>query len=201
MELQITLQSSNLVILADSHNPSLLTDSFLMKSEIIGENDEIDRDSYVLTPALTNVVLKKDNDLVNITLDPGMLKISGAGSSTAPFQVGKLYCRNLPHIVGKAFGINLDFLVKGLNANKWFDSKNHIHFKDSRLTQLIYQFLIDKGIANVTIANHDSNSISVKFNFHYDLNKQVLGDLNDFVSLRNSNQNTASEFLNKTFNE
>ena len=57
--MEFRLRKNSLVILAENHNPTLLTDLFLLKAKFIESPSEIDRRSYILTPALERGKIKK----------------------------------------------------------------------------------------------------------------------------------------------
>jgi len=196
--LNFILRSNILVILADTHNPSLLTDLFLQRSGIIDSENEIIRESFIITPGLASVVLKKGSAIVSITLDPGTLKIE-SGNSDLPFQIGDKYCKTLPHIVGKAFGINLIYLVRMPNADQWFSEKWNSSYPGAFLKQMVIQLQNENQIINVTVSNMGNQNIEVKFNFHNEINKVALGAVQSFINLRKRNEAIALDTLNNIF--
>ena len=109
-----------------------------------------------------------------------------------------MYCQNLPNIVGRAFGINFDYIIGEIETDEWFNSKLDISYKDIKLNNLTYRFSIQNGIVNVNLVNENSNFI-VKFNFHFELNRKIIGEIKDIEALENSNKEIANEFMLEIF--
>ena len=189
--MQIVIINNSLVILAEAHNPSLISDHFLLTSKIIDNPDIINRENSVITPVFVQISFK---DSTSITLDPGRLAIT-ARYGESPFLRGQNYCKSLPFIKGKAIGINFVVNVEEVDSNAWFS--HHDNIEEAKCLELKYKF----HHGNVTVGKINDTSVKLEFNFHYDLDKATtLGEVNlDFVKEWKKNYKLLNTFLNKSF--
>jgi hypothetical protein len=184
----ISFLSNTLVVLADSHNPSILRESFLVKSKMIRSVGEIKQDSQFLTPAISQVQL---TDGCQITLDQSRLVITSQ-LGPYPYAKGNSYCAELKYINGTAIGINFDVTINEYNVKKWF-----AQFDKGDAGCIEIKLKLEN--CNVVVTMVDENSAKLLFNFHYDT-RHPLGDLKiDLEKEWEKNHVIAKEFLSKTF--
>lgn len=184
-------KSNSLVIIANSHNPSLFSDYFLLTSGIIDDENQIKKGSFVLTPAFSQVNLVND---ININLDPNKLEITSP-IGKEPFKIGEKYCKSLNFIKGVAIGINFDLLLSDFDFDDWFAKMNL--FKDSRCVEAKYLY----KNSNVSISLMKNGNALAKFNFHYQLPKDLaLGEVKlNFLDEWKKNQSILNDFITFSF--
>lgn len=186
--------SNSLVIIANDHNPTLISDSFLIKSKIIEKPEEIDRNSVVLTPVFARLTII---DKADIELDPKRLAITSRSLSKHPFLIGQKYCKALEYIKGKAIGINFDLSISNYNFLDWFNQRNA--FDKAKCVEAKYSY---KNCNATVIYKNEDNAI-VKFNFHYSLKpNSMLSEIKlDFKEEWKNNQSILNQFVLNTFKQ
>ena len=96
--------SDSVVLIARSHNPTLVSDYFLTTSGIIKDVGEIVPETKIITAPLTQIELLSGT---KISLDQERLNIISPSGKQACAMV-QAYCKALPYIKGSAIGINFD---------------------------------------------------------------------------------------------
>lgn len=189
--MNITYTSNSLVVVATTHNPSVISESFLLKSGIIETADELSLENMIISPQFSFIEFK---DGVNLQIDFGRLAISSP-MSHRPYELGQKYCAALKHINGSAVGINFDLEVTDYDFESWFQKYN----LDESVLCLELKFKLDNCI--VAVKRMSTMLCSLNFNFHYDLDaNESLGDLKlDLVQEWRKNKDIVDVFINKTF--
>jgi len=99
----------SVVLVADSHNPSILNPDFLIRNEIVPNDWVVDQSQPVLTtPAFSQFRYLSG---VSFTIDPSKLIIQDVLPEGEIFPVPEIalsYLRNVPHVKYHALGINFD---------------------------------------------------------------------------------------------
>lgn len=184
------INSNSFVVIANTHNPSVLSESFLLKSGIISDLQEIKQDSLIITPQFSQIILLNDD---TIQLDSGRLNIVSKFSDR-PYIMGQKYCKSLEHVKGSAIGVNFEVQLTDYDFDEWF--KINKNDADIKCVEKKFRYLN----CNITIKHLSTNTVSLNFNFHYDLDNSVLGDIElDFKSEWNQNQNKIDLFIEKVF--
>lgn len=160
--MNIKEEKSNLVILAENHNPTVLLGDFLIKSKIIKNSDEIEGEKSVVTPGFAKVHLKSGR-VIQIT-DDRLIIESDWGEE--PFKMGTRYCKSLPHIPYRAIGINLIFKIENYEPEDLFpDCK----LKESGINSITTSFGHSNGqICKVSISKTGNSKKETDFKFNYD---------------------------------
>lgn len=190
------LIKNSVVLLCENHNPSLLTDTFLKKAGIISKDNNIIPNSYILTPALSTIKINnKDNITTTITLDPNTMKIEGSGKQ--PVEFAHSYCENLPNIVGRAYGINFIVHLPMSDYIEWFNSHKISKYKDIEIVKVGYSFNVPNGVANINLEKklEKKNVLQVQFNFHYELNKRTIGEIDKLFEKYEKNYIIVQDFI------
>lgn len=175
----------------------MITDQFLLRTGIIQSEDQIVRQGYVLTPGLTNLHLRFNNKQVGITVDPGTLKVESKNDFELPFEIGEKYCASLPHIVGRAYGMNFNYSMNARNIDELFDDFSKIDFHNTTLRKLTYQFDAEGAKVTVVLENAAPKMLA-NFNFHYE-NNDVISRIGHLRKRCDSNQKVAYEFMDEIF--
>lgn len=188
--MKIQIKSNSLVILANAHNASILTDSFLLNSGIIVNLEELNREQLIITSQYSQVVL---NDETNIVVDSNRFAVT-AKNSQRPYIIGQKYCNSLKYINAQAIGINFDIEVSDFNFEDWFNSL--LKFPNSKCSEVKYKI----ENCNITFKYSSTQTALINFNFHYDIEQsELLGDIKiDFTKeweLNNSKVNTILQTL------
>lgn len=180
------------MIIAEAHNPTVISDYFLLKSNIIDDVEQIKKENSILTPAFSQINLK---DGSSITVDPGRMAITAPYGKTA-FTQGQNYCKSLPYIKGKAVGINFVVNVTDISAKEWFEAHN---IDDMMCTELKYSF----SNCKLTIVLVNDTSAQLGYNFHYELNDiGSLGEIKlDFENEWQKDKEILDKDLTKLFQD
>lgn len=184
----LTPTTNSIVILAVSHNPTLVSESFFKDSKIIVNFDDVDRSSMFITPLASQVRLK---DGTSLMLDNSKLNIiSNIESKDAPFLMAKNYCSALPYIKCRAVGINFEYVSNlEINLGKLIAS---LEFDQVKTKSIDFTFPSRMGYkCNVKV---DSKKIA--FNHHRDYSSVPLSQIDsDFLNHRNSCESLNLEFI------
>lgn len=173
------------------HNPSLISDSFLLKTKIIEDLSELKREGYIITPAVSQILFADGSQL---TLDQNRLTVtSPLGQS--PFVRGQRYCAELPYVKATAIGINFAVNLKEFDFEKWFERLKITAGSTCLEVKVLYQ-----SNCFITLTYTGPHTAKAVFNFHYD-HKNVLGELKlDFVHEWEKNHNSVKQFIQSAFN-
>lgn len=176
--------------MADAHNPSLVSDHFLFTSKIVQKEEEIKRETLIVTPAMSNVQL---SDGTSINIRPDKLMISGSDGEICSERAQK-YCSNLPFIQGIAVGINIDVAISNFDVTKWFSQFSHQKIPCNQIRHY-------DGNSNILSTKVNESSANVQFNFHYDLKgKKPLGQIDiDLVKEWKKNYKKAQSLIRTYF--
>ena len=169
---------ASLVIIANQHNPTVLSDSFLINQKIVDSGDEIISGSFILTPAFARVSFTNE---IKLTLIPERLIIESNTILNNIYEKGNLYSKALPHIKCSAIGMNITYRVE--SETKVFDSIKKI--SDAEVSSVAYKLPYkdnETTSCNVNILKNIDNSTIVDFNYDYKFNEIPLKDIGiDFV--------------------
>lgn len=191
--MKITHNIYSIVIRGNSHNPTVISDMFLLKTGIISDESEIDRNKLIVTPALFQANLKGNT---NLMVETNSLNISSQDFNS-PYDIAKKYCDNLKFIKSTAIGINFDITVAEYDFDSYFNKYNNISYNNSTVVSVVHNFDADSNtIANVTIHKQSESKSLFRFNFHRNTPSILLGDLNvDFNSIASNFLTQAEEFI------
>ncbi len=164
------IKSNSLIILARSHNPTLVSDHFLLSSGIISDVKEINPNNKIITPAITQIQLLSGTQ---ITLDQDRLNITSP-EGKEPYTLGEKYCKSLSFIRATAIGINYDIVITDFDFKKWFD---RVRVSDLTPNQFKFARSFKNKIANITVSRDTDISANFQFNFHYPVEDKTLGQL------------------------
>ena len=183
----LSLLQTSVVVLADSHNPTILHPHFLQSQGIVPKELEL-AEAPVCTPPLA--IVKFKNGLV-LTADLAKLQVQDnsptaqVSSSLVPECAG-MYLRALPHVRYRAIGLNFtgavdaqnperDVIERFLKAGPWLSEDRAPTSMGLRLVYLVddsaltLQLSIDPG----TIGKDEGKTrraIVIRANFHSDVN-------------------------------
>lgn len=191
--MKITIANYSLVIIGNSHNPTVISDAFFLKSGIVSDINEIDKNSLLITPGFCRATLKKNTYFI---VEPNSLKISSS-ESKIPYEIGNKYCSSLGYIKSIAVGINFDIIVEEFDFDHWFKPLSLTDYRDCVTNSIVFSFNASKSTkSNVTISRLDQKKALLKFNFHIETSEVILSNLNmDFVSLSEEYIIQANEFI------
>ncbi len=183
----------SLVILGNTHNPTVISETFFLKSGIIDKESDLDRNKLIITPALCQASIGGNT---NIIVEPNTLNITSTVFEK-PYDIAKKYCQNLGYIKSVAIGINFDFNVLEYDFDKLFNMINFTDFKGCTPNSISFVFNAnDSTQSNVTLKRNDSKNANLRFNFHQPTPDVILGDLNmDFVNIAKEYYNQSNEFI------
>jgi len=165
---------------------------------MIKELSEIDTNNLLITPAFSQVVFKNGSTL---QLDPQRLAITSFGQNELPYRLAESYCKALPFINCVATGINFDYIIEGIDFDKWFTELKSIKFKNTVTKAIDFSFSNDDGSTCLVKVQMNSNmQPTVTFNYHMDYNDKILSEIdNDFVNQWKVYLSLNIEFLNRLF--
>jgi hypothetical protein len=188
--METKIKSNSLVIVANVHNPSVIGAKFLIESKILKDINELKKDSVLITPQFSQIVLKDDT---SIQIDQGRLAINSTFSNR-PYVIGKKYCESFKYVSGSAIGINFDVELSEYNLDEWFEEKEPS--KDFKCYEIKFKF----DNCNITVKRSaEQNTAQLNFNFHYDI-KGEIGDLDlDFEKEWEANSASIKEMVSKIF--
>lgn len=188
-----TFNAFSIVIRGNSHNPTVLSELFLIKSGIIIDENEIDRNKLIITPALFKANIKGKT---NIIVEPNSLSVSSI-EFDKPFDIANKYCNNLRFIKANAIGINFDVEIDEYDSDLFFKPLNTISFMQGAVNSFSYQFLADENtVCNVTLFRKDKLTSIIKFNFHQNIPNIILGELGiDFLANAKRYNKLVEEFI------
>ncbi len=105
-----------MVLVATSHNPSIINPEFLIQNNIIDRDRSLVKDTFS-TPAFSQIIYR---DGLTVRADPDRVMFSESSTvqlidSICP-KMAASYAKSLPHIPYKAVGINPKFYVNSGDA-------------------------------------------------------------------------------------
>jgi len=188
---------NSVVILASQHNPTVFLGNFLHASGIIKNDNEVKKESSIITPAFAQVLFINGD---TIQVDPDRLKIEG-NFGEAPFLKGICYMSALPHIACRAIGINFTYEISDFDLNNFVNWELKNKYKASGVNVI---FENDNG--NKSIVNFNHNIVKgitlANFNFEYLLKNIKFSDVSiDLLKERKKNIKKAEEVLNELLTE
>lgn len=176
--------STNVVILAHFHNPSILNPDFLRINKIVDEQWEV---LETITTAPFSQLRFQNG--ISITVDNERLNISETIKGDYPehskiYEIAKNYIKLLEHVKYTAVGLNWDILVPASSPTAWltdhFFKKSSVPKSGPKLksADLTMQFEIGEGLAHFklspAVTKTEENSIEavrVNSNIHYPIDK------------------------------
>jgi hypothetical protein len=184
------------VIVAKSHNPSLISTDFLQRLGIIKSFEEIDLQNLIISPFLSQVVFKNQY-ILNIDFE--RLKIEGVFGDF-PYVTGNKYLQELPHIKCAAIGINFNVDLKDYDFNKWFSQ--FATDKSLILKSIKYQINNETNVCNLDINFIDNINCRMNLNFHYKFNEKIFKDVKESMDLKveyEKNLSFIDDYIQKIF--
>lgn len=196
-QLEVSEVSFSLVIASNSHNPTVVTDHFLLKSGIIDDVNRIDRDRLIITPALTQILIDKT---VLVNVEPDKLNIQSSDFES-PFKIGQLYCANLIHIIPIAIGYNFHSVISDFDIINWvMGSFQESIYKFGAISGVDIAYPFENVYCTVNIRVIEKNKVLVISNFHRDIIGITLGDIKEnFLSKAEIFLELHRKFIKETF--
>ena len=159
--LKVNYISNSFVLVARSHNPTLISDYFLTRSGIIKDIKEINPATKIITPPLTQIELLSGT---KISLDQERLNITSP-LGKEPYSMANAYCKALPYIRGIAIGINFDVDILEYNFKSFFGA---LSIDSNKANTIRYTRNLGHKLCNITVNMITDQYSKVNFNFHYD---------------------------------
>jgi hypothetical protein len=196
-----TFDNNSLVIVANQHNPTVISENFLISSGIIESAEAIDRNNLVITPAVSQVFLKEG---IKISVEPNKMTIHQEDIGDGVYEIGRKYCESLPHIKCTAIGINFELaLDQEVDIENWFSKFNLVDYKNSHVNGIDFEFDLDEEKpfkCHVKVYKAEDSSGKIRFNYHHPLNEPPLKDIDfDFKEKWKEYTQYCEEFTNKLF--
>lgn len=168
------VKTYSLVLVGNNHNPTILTDYFLTKSGIVNDPEkEIDKDSFIITPALAQVNIKSGTSII---VESDKLVIHSLNDQD-PFIFATQYCKHLQYIQATGLGINFDIIVSDFDFDKWFAKKQQSKVQGLMIKAVEFAYSIAEGICNIKATKINEGSAHFRFNFHQDFSNVPLGEM------------------------
>lgn len=188
--MKIDLLNNSIVLLANNHNPTLISDSFLCDSHIIKKLDEIDKTlGFIMTPIVTQLQFKNGTSFL---LDPQRLKISSKEGED-PYKKAQNYTKALQYIKCKGIGINFDYIVKENDTQNLFKIDGQ---KDYEIVTIDLRFKHEKGFCNLKINRKDKTTAFFIFNYDYPFDNVIFKDINiNFINEWKKNKAASYKFI------
>ncbi len=192
--MKINLVNNSVVVVASSHNPSVVSNSFFQKTGIIKDFKDIVESNLIITPAVSQILFKSGTSL---QLDPERLTLTSIGANEEAAYLADKYCETLPYIKGTAIGINVVYMVTDFQFDSWFNSMKTLPYRDASFYSLDFRFTTDDGIkCNAKVSMSGPTESNITFNFHRDLIGVTLGELGvSIVERRKSYLPIPQEFI------
>jgi len=172
--MKIRLGRADIVILADAHNPSIVSPMWLKEKELIVEEPK----QFIHTPDFSlfeseSFLLVVDRQRLQITAkkqDPDSLEKLA--------NVGKKYIELLPHIPYRALGLNFVWFAE-MDEDGYLPKINVIIDSINDLSSILPEHEIDYGciiyaskkpyLLKLTINPQGGNAIVFNFNYHHEV--------------------------------
>jgi len=187
-----SLRTTNIVILAQNHNPSIATKDWLINNEIIDKNENIRH--FVHTPAFSVI----ETDIFSLTIDPDRFQISlkrlDNESIKYLLKIVKGYISNLPETPYKALGINYLYNVSmdKKKLKELFVGQDKLYkelFGDDYSIGGIIGFKYDKFIVKLQLKQTNDESIA-DFNYHLNSKeeKELITGVDKYFGLKKQSE-------------
>lgn len=193
--MKIVNKNNSIVLLAESHNPTLFSDSFLINSKIISKLEEINRNQTILTPLFVNIGFM---DGASLQLDSLRFIISSDNCEVIANKA-IAYIDALPHIKCSGIGINFDYTISEYDFKSFFDKYNNCNATNlGNIFAFDMKFTHNHGECFVKISLLNDSSAVFNFNFDYNISLVPFMDL-DIKIANESKKNIiiSNEFINK----
>jgi hypothetical protein len=194
---KFNLLNNSVVVVAGSHNPSVVSQAFLSKAGIVGDFALVDENSLIITPAISQIIFKNGTSL---QLDPERLTLTSLTENSQAAELADKYCKTLPFIKGTAIGINFVYTVVEFDFASWFAKMARLEYEGAQLFSVDIRFPTDGINCNVKALMTAPNQATFTFNFHRDLLGIALGEIPfQMLEKQKSYLKTTKEFLAKLF--
>jgi len=197
------LDRADIVILAEAHNPSILSPQWLKDNELITEKP----DQFVHTPDFSFFNSKN----YHLVVDRQRLQVTTKKTTKQLLEALKNfalnYCKILPHIPYKSIGMNFTWNVEAKLDESLPVIKNSIG-KITDFKKMFKEFEINNGIIinvkkekylhKITIESFSKNNLIFRFNNHYNVEKLNNVEIIDLINNYNMLYQESKEFVEKT---
>ena len=192
-----TLKTTNIVILARNHNPSIATKDWLIENGIISKNENITH--FVHTPAFSVL----ETDVFSLTVDPDRLQIAlkklDNESMNYLLNITKGYIKNLPETPYKAIGINYLFTlsIDDKKLKELFAVKDKLYtklFGNDYVIGGIIVFKYDKFLVRLQLKKINEETIA-DFNYHLNSHdiKELIKNIEKYFDLKKQSEKILKE--------
>lgn len=201
--MDFSFSSKSVVIVANHHNPTIVTEHFLIKSGIIKTEEEVDQNNLIITPSISQIFLK---DETKISIEPHKLTINHHEDEKRVYEIGQKYCIHLPHIIANAVGLNFEVeLPEDFDIRDWFSKSEYTPYRNSEVNGIDFVFDVNEAKAqkcNVKVFKGDNGQGRLRFNYHHPFNNIPLGEIDlDFAESGAHYQQYCTEFINNLFDQ
>jgi len=188
---------TSLVIIAQYHNPTVVTDNFFINSKIIKDIKEINRENLFVTPALSQYNFK--NNIVFL-VEPSRLIIK-CKEGELPFEYGEKYCKNLPFIVAIAVGINFKYNLFKYDFDKWFSNFKHVNIEGIVTKKIVYSLKYKDTVCTVNILKKSKDEVMFHVNYQKDYDMIPLSEIDSkFKEKAKLLKMHSNDLISKMFN-
>ncbi len=178
---------ASIVLLAEAHNPSILSPDWLKKNKVITENPK----QFALTPDFALF----DSKSYNLIVDRQRLQLSAKKPSLQSVksitQIITKYLEILPHIPYLRLGLNFEWLVEesettappeiSLSLGSIIDISPLIPDHEICYGSIIYAKESDYKM-RISIAPPNEDAVTYKFNFDYTIKDRPVEKVIEFVT-------------------
>lgn len=168
------VEKSSVVILANNHNPTILTHTFLKDSGILKDDKEITKNSYILTPPLSRIIVNG----ITIQVENQRCIIEDFNQTDKAFEYAQKYKDLLGYISVSAIGINFIYRLSKDQFNTKIEKLGLKTTFALRTITLMAQGNYDEdknpqgySLCNIKLDSDKDTRFTVEFNFHYDFMK------------------------------
>lgn len=191
---QYHIVNNSVVILAESHNPTVLSEGFLITSKIISDYEEVNSGSIIISPPFSKVNFTNGTKMI---IELHRMKIESK-EGIDPFKKAEKYLNALPHIKCVAIGFNYNYQISSSSLIDWFDKFNYGKLIANGIK---FVYVHEKIEVNVVVSKSNDNIGNVEFNFHYKFNKEPFGNIKfDFGKKYIDNKDIANSIINELMN-
>lgn len=197
--MNFSLSGANIVILAENHNPTIVSKEWLVKNDILKED--------VLNFAHIPVASMVETNNYNLVVDQENLQlaiknINRENLDYLPKIITK-YVDSLPETPYKAIGFNFIYEIQENDENL----KDTFMINDAKLLDIfpenylfggIIKFPLEDFKVTLTIQSSESGNLIGNFNFHYpsgDINK-IKEKLTEFIKILEKSEEILKRLLN-----
>ena len=172
--MKIKLKRVDIVILANAHNPSIISPQWLKEKNLIMEKPK----HFVYTPEISLF----ESETFSLIVDRQRLQITAKKQDINTLKnlgdIGKGYVKLLPHIPYKSMGLNFEWLAEG-NENERLPNINVVIDSMSNLSTIFSEHELRYGgiiyaakkpyLLKLIINPQDSKSLVYNFNYHHEV--------------------------------